>query len=62
MGKGCRDPGPRDPEGYYVVVIERGRPPRLVGDDRLEEAGGRLLYRTRSRARALRALRRQGCR
>jgi len=57
----CRDPGPRDPEGYYVVVIERGPPPRLVGDDKLEEVGGRLVYRTRSRARAVKALRRQGC-
>ena len=52
--------GPRDPQGYYVVVLPPNAKPKLEGDDSLERVGDKLIYRTRSRARAVRALRLAG--
>ena len=49
--------GLKDPQGYYVVVLPPNVKPRLEGDDSLERIGDKLIYRTRSRARAIKALR-----
>ena len=55
--------GPRDPEGYYVVLLNKHCKSRIrieVGD-KLEEVGGYLVYKTKSRSRALRLLKKREC-
>lgn len=55
--------GPKDPEGYYVVLLRKecADKIRLYGDDRLEEIGDVLAYKTKSRRRALIVLRMKSC-
>jgi len=53
----------RDPEGYYVIMVERGelsRLGRLVRCVRIEEAGELVIIRTKSRSLAKLMLRKLG--
>ena len=51
--------GPRDPEGYYVVKVEKSLLGRLgisLSDFNVVEMGSYVLLRTRSRRKALKIL------
>ncbi len=51
--------GPRDPEGYYVVKVEKSLLSRLgisLSDFNVVDMGSYVLLRTRSRRKALKIL------
>ena len=61
---GREELGPRSPEGYYVILARPEAARELEGLEGLvvEEAGGVLLVKTRSRSAALKLYRRLAAR
>lgn len=55
--------GPKDPERYYVVLIKKQCIDRIKieGEDKIEQLGDTIIYKTRSRRKALKVLRMKEC-
>ena len=55
--------GPKDPEGYYVVLLKKQCIDRIKieGEDKIEQLGDTIIFKTRSRRKALKVLRMKDC-
>jgi len=55
--------GPKDPEGCYVVLLKKRCIDRIKieGEDKIEQLGDTIIFKTRSRRKALKVLRMKDC-